>query len=92
MTQRSQVLFLSGELDAFSAGQLRARLDDLTRNRAGDLVVDLADVTFIDAAGVAALVNTDAQLHANGARLVVTSPTKLTARVLRAAGASDLLA
>lgn len=86
------VLFVSGEIDASTAPRLRSHLDDFGRDDIGKVVVDLADVTFLDAAGIAVLLNTDARLRSLGARLTVRSPRTAAARVLRAAGAAELLA
>src|SRR6266508_5230953 len=81
--QEGEVLFVSGELDASTAPQLRLQLDDLSRDGECEIVVDLSDVTFLDAAGIAVLVNTDARLRGRGPRLIVRSPRTTVAKVLR---------
>lgn len=53
---RSATLRLAGRLDAMSAPELRERLTALAAGGVHQLTVDLADVDFIDSAGLAALV------------------------------------
>lgn len=53
---RSATLRLGGRLDALSAPALRERLDRLAADGVHRLTVDLADVEFVDSAGLAALV------------------------------------
>ncbi|WP_433303210.1 STAS domain-containing protein [Actinoplanes sp. CA-030573] len=47
-----------------------------------DLTVDLADVTFIDAAGIRALAETDARLRGEDRRLRVVRPSRNVRRML----------
>jgi anti-anti-sigma factor len=51
----SRVVRVAGEIDIATAPTLRATLD-LACEQARRIVVDMADVAFIDASGVAALV------------------------------------
>lgn len=54
---RSATLRLDGRLDALSAPRLRERLGALSEDGIHHLTVDLADVDFVDSAGLAALVS-----------------------------------
>lgn len=58
---------------------------DLARAMSGgsDLTVDLAELTFIDAAGLRALAEADARLRREGRRLRVVRPNRLVRRMLR---------
>ncbi len=58
-------LTLRGELDAFTALLLRWRADDALALGSRHFVVDVTDVTFVDAAGLGALV----RLHNAAQRL-----------------------
>ena len=53
---RTATVTLSGRLDALSAPELRARLSELLDDGVHQLMVDLAEVDFVDSAGLAALV------------------------------------
>jgi anti-sigma B factor antagonist len=51
------VVAVSGEVDASSSPDLRARLDELTAQGRERLVVDLGGVGFLDSSGLATLVH-----------------------------------
>ena len=50
-----ELVAFHGELDAASAPDLRARLDEVVEMPRGALLIDLCDCTFIDSLGVAAV-------------------------------------
>jgi anti-anti-sigma factor len=50
------VIVLEGEFDALSAPVTRAEFERLVNDEAGDVIVDLSGVTFMDSSGAGALV------------------------------------
>ena len=50
------VLDVVGEVDVYSAPELRERLAELLNASAPSLIVNLADVTFLDSTGIGTLV------------------------------------
>jgi anti-sigma B factor antagonist len=62
------VAAVAGEIDISSVAQLRERLYELAGN-GGTLIVDLNRVTFIDSAGLGALVGTARRAVENGGSL-----------------------
>ena len=62
------VAAVAGEIDIASVAQLRERLYELAGN-GGTLIVDLNRVTFIDSAGLGALVGTARRAAENGGSL-----------------------
>jgi anti-sigma B factor antagonist len=50
------VLDVVGEVDVYSAPELRERLSELLNASAPSLIVNLADVTFLDSTGIGTLV------------------------------------
>lgn len=58
-TQKGQEILLSigGALDALTAPQLRAELDQLSALRQAAITIDLSGLDFIDSSGVAVLVS-----------------------------------
>ncbi len=79
-------IVVSGELDIATApdleSELRARLDDPD---AGELVLDLSPVTFIDSSGLRAVLLGSREARAAGRRLVVCPGTGQAMRVLELA-------
>ena len=66
---------LVGRLDAVEAPGVRAELDRVLRSGASTLVVDLVAVTFIDSAGLAALVRARRDARQLGGDIVLISPS-----------------
>jgi anti-anti-sigma factor len=79
---------LSGELDLAIAPELCDALVSLV-SKGGDLVVDLADVEFIDGQGLRPLLLAAEQLDGRG-HVVLTAPSSAVARVLRLVNAELL--
>lgn len=53
---KTGVLTLSGELDASSAPQVDHAVDLLVSDGAGELLIDLGEVSFIDSSGLRSLI------------------------------------
>jgi anti-sigma B factor antagonist len=86
------VLAVAGEIDMASAGRLDQVLDTvLDRPGVVEVVVDLAEVPFLDSTGVAALLRGAAEAVGRGATLRVTNPRPVVARVLRITAVDVLL-
>ena len=51
------ILTAAGELDVAASPMLSEKLNDLIRRGAGDVIVDLQRVSFIDSTGLAVLLN-----------------------------------
>jgi anti-sigma B factor antagonist len=69
-----QVLGVAGEIDIDSATALPAAIDQALDSGALDLWIDLTDVTFMDSAGVHALLAARTRVRALGRHLVVICP------------------
>jgi anti-anti-sigma factor len=83
---------VAGEIDMLTAAELRAALTDaMDSRRPRFLVVDLAGVTFLDAAGMTALVH--ARHHAGrlGAELRLVNVRRPIVHSLSVAGLADAL-
>jgi len=66
------VVYASGDLDRTTAPTLTQHLQEQTAGRPRDLVLDLAEVRFLDAAGVAVIVNAQHNRHGIHGRLHLT--------------------
>jgi anti-anti-sigma factor len=83
------VLAFAGEIDLNSAGRVQAALERLAAER--DVKVDLRQVTFLDARGVAALIYGLHRARATGHRLTVTAASRVVWRVLRLTDTAHVL-
>jgi len=88
---RWSVVKLSGELDMATADELRSHLYSLLNDGAPDLVVDLADLSFIDSTGLAALVHSFKLAVARGTSMALLAPAAQAMRVFEASGLLSVL-
>lgn len=80
-----------GDVDALTAPVLGDHLDRLVDAGEQAVVVDLARVNLLDAAGLGVLAGVRRRLAAQGGALAVASPCPLVARVLDATGLACVL-
>jgi anti-sigma B factor antagonist len=87
------LIVVQGELDLFTAPELRGRLlRHLERSQPPHLVVDLSDCAFVDASGCHALLTAARRLAAHERRLVLVNTHEGNARILSVMGFDELLA
>jgi anti-sigma B factor antagonist len=79
------VVRAAGEVDISSAGALEACLGPLVTTR-GATVLDLADVSFMDASGLRALVRAQRRAKEAGSSFSVRCPSDAVVRVLKIGG------
>ncbi len=82
---------ISGEIDIASASWLRETLLLAIRCHGAAICVDLRGVTFLDCAGVSALLATARRARLEGGRMRVTSPSAPAMRVIALLGLRDVL-
>jgi anti-sigma B factor antagonist len=88
---RGVALLLAGELDLETAPELEqqlAALDDTQRTR---VVIDLGGVTFMDSAGLKAILRASELAQANGHSLVLRHGPRQIKRLIELAGVGDRL-
>lgn len=83
------VVELAGELDIANADDVRCILTDVAGST---LVVDLSYLTFLDAAGLGAIVGARDRVLDGGNRMVINGGPGIARRVFTLCGLSDLLA
>ncbi len=84
------VLALRGELDLHSADRLLAAASGLTPG--GRLILDLSELTFIDSAGLRALMNLDLRARAAGWGFALAAAAPVVLRLLKLTGFDKRLA
>ena len=80
------VITLQGELTMHTAADLRQAVIDLAADGHHNLVIDLAGMELIDAAGLGALVGGLKRVRQQGGDLILHSPRPAADRVLRMTG------
>jgi anti-anti-sigma factor len=80
---------LSGELDPHTAPMLADELDDAIAGGATTVVLQLAELGFIDSSGLRVVISAHRQLDENGGRLVLRSPSDTVRRLLEITGLLD---
>lgn len=84
------LIVASGELDVQSVPELRERLAEATDSGAKRIVVDLADVSFIDSLSLSALVAARKKIGDDG-RLAIVAVHEYVRLILQATGLEQVL-
>ncbi len=78
------IVSLNDRIDAFNAPKLRTVFEGLIKDGHQEFVVDLRDVTFLDSAGMAALVTLLKRARSNGGDVGLTWPKlEVSQRILK---------
>jgi len=85
------VVRVVGEIDLATAPQLRSSLDDLIADADGAILLDLAEVTYIDSTGLCAVLTAEAELNHQGRDLRVVKASVQVRRLFELCGISDLV-
>lgn len=80
------IVHLTGEIDIFTSKAMRRQLLNALRRSTGLLIVDLSQVTFCDAIGLAVLVGIQRRARAQGVTLALTAPRPQVFRLLHITG------
>jgi anti-sigma B factor antagonist len=89
--QRVLTLVLAGELDAGSAGVLAEAVAAHRAAGASCVVLELADLEFIDSSGIATVVKAAQQLTGEGGHLELRRPARPVRRAFEMCGLLHLL-
>jgi anti-sigma B factor antagonist len=82
----AQVVVLTGELDTSNAALLQERMASIPSQPAQRLIFDLADLRFMDSAGIAVLIGAATKASS----VSVLNPSPIVRRVLEITGLSDV--
>ena len=85
------VVALAGEADANIGQSLRGLLESEVTKGTGRLIIDLAELRFLDSVGVHVLIDVRAVLRQRGGELILLAPQPVVARVLNLVGADRLI-
>ncbi|HEX3812180.1 MAG TPA: STAS domain-containing protein [Mycobacteriales bacterium] len=84
------VLEVGGEVDAYSAPTLGARISEIVASGQKQLVVDLNGVEFIDSTGLGVLVGGFNEAREAGGRLDLVCAVERVLKLLRITGLNDV--
>jgi len=85
------VVALRGEVDMLSAPTFASVLDSLFETSRRDIVVDAAELDFMDASGLRVIGPMSARLRNAGGSLTIRSPSRLVRRLLDITAMGDLI-
>ena len=85
------VLTLAGELDMACAPEFAAHLERAIDAHCDCVVIDISRLTFMDSAGVRALLSGARTIQLDGGAIVLAAPTPSILRVLELVHASDVV-
>ena len=85
------VVTLTGELDADTARHLRGLVAEHLLAGPGNLVLDLSGLSFVDSAGLAAMISADKGVRRAGMRLVLAAPRAPVRKIMRLTGIDAVL-
>jgi anti-sigma B factor antagonist len=88
----AQAVVVHGEVDLATAPDLQSYIDSVIQSTDGDVLVDLADVGYLDSTGLAMLLTAHDRLAATGRSLRVRDPSIQVVRLLEICGACHLIA
>lgn len=84
-------LFLHGELDMWTARLLTEPLTALERDGVDEIMLELRDLTFMDAAGLHAFVDAHHRAEMNGHHLLIAGAPPFARRLFQLTGTEYLL-
>jgi anti-sigma B factor antagonist len=90
-TESGVRVIAAGEIDSTSAPVLREQLESILGTEAGEIVVDLVQVTFLDSAGLCVLAAAHRRAVSQGVRLQVVAASRAVIRPLQITGLWALL-
>jgi len=85
------IVHVGGEIDVYTAPQLRRRLDEPIQAGCKDLVVDLGRVTFLDSTGLGVLVGRLKMVRSQGGRMRIVGATDRVLKVFTITGLDRVL-
>jgi anti-sigma B factor antagonist len=87
----TRVIEPDGEIDLATAPNLKATLDAAIDEGARYVLVDFADVAFLDSTGIGVLLSVERKLRTRDGKLIVVCDEPLLRRVFEIGGLTDVL-
>lgn len=88
---RRAICRVSGELDAYTAPDLRDALDALVEEDRSWIIADLTELTYLDSTGLGILVGTAKKCRQAGGDLAVACARRNLLRIFQISGTQEIL-
>lgn len=89
--QSHTVILVAGEVDLATAPRLRSYFHDVIADADGAILLDLAEVTFLDSTGLCEILTAYAELDEQDRELRVVKASMQVRRVFEVCGITDLV-
>ncbi len=87
----NDVLYLNGEVDAFTASNLKSRLLELSEKEKNTVVIDLSRVSYMDSTGIGVIIAGYKSIKSNESELYVRGLTSRVKRLFDITGLSEIV-
>ncbi len=82
---------VSGEVDAYTAPELRETVTPLTKNEGADIVIDLSEVNYMDSTGLGVFIGVLKSVRANNGTLKLTGMSDRVTRLFEITGLNEVM-
>lgn len=90
--EKSQsIMTLKGEIDIYTASELREKLNDLVSEKESDVIVDLKDVTYMDSTGLGTFISALKHSNESHTNLKLIKANSRLYRLFEVTGLDDLI-
>ena len=93
MVNKTLYILLSGELDEYTAQNVRKHLDVLLDTQSGflQIVMDLSELTFMDSTGVGVLIGRYKKMKELNKPIFITNPSRNAERIFKMSGLYEIM-
>ena len=93
IVNKTLYILLSGELDEYTAQNVRKNLDVLLETQKGfvQVVMDLSELTFMDSTGVGVLIGRYKKLRESNKPIFITNPSRNAERIFKMSGLYEIM-
>ncbi|WP_078551283.1 STAS domain-containing protein [Bacillus alkalicellulosilyticus] len=90
-TDEKVIVMLSGEVDAYTAPKLREVLIPLTEQSGNQVVINLANVSYIDSTGLGIFIGALKSSHTHQSKISLQGLTSRVERLFRITGLDEVI-
>lgn len=90
-TESKSAVKVSGEIDAYTAPQLREKLFPMSEKEGVNMVVDLSEVNYMDSTGLGVFVGVFKNVRANNGEFKIVGVSDRLQRLFEITGLADII-